>query len=245
MIIISLILALGILGSGFFISKGFYESRSNKPYITVKGLAERQVKADLAVWNIPYTVIGNDITEVNNEYIRQQLLILNYLKEKGFKDNEISLNQMSLTDRYANDYGSNKPEQRYVIKGGIVIRSIRVEDVKLASQTTGELVKQGIALSGDDSTSNPAFYYTQLNTIRPSMLSEATKSARRVASQFADDSDSTLGMIRRANQGIFEINSPDATALADSDAWQMRRNEQASIYKKIRLVSTIDYFLDK
>lgn len=244
-LVLSAILALGILGGSYFISQGIFEGRANKPYITVKGLAERFVKADLAVWSISYSVAGNDITAINSELLRQQMVILQYLKTKGFKDNEISLVPIALTDRYASDYGTNKPTDRYLIKGGVMVRSKNVDLVSQASQTTGELVNQGIALGSNDNNPNPAYYYTQLNAIRPIMLSEATRSAKQVASSFANDTHSTLGTIRRAYQGIFEISSRDASGITDSnDTWQLRRDEQASIYKKIRLVSTIDYYLN-
>jgi uncharacterized protein len=238
------LLALSILFSGFFIGKGLYSSHGNQPYITVKGLAERFVKADLGVWAVTCTSVGDDITTINTELLRQQNLVLNFLKNKGFNDKEISFDQIKLVDRYANQYQADKPIQRYLIKGVVRVRSSNVELVKQASQSTGELLKQGITLSDDteDGTTNPAFYFTQLNSIRPSMLSEATTSAFNVASQFARDTRSKLGTIRRANQGVFEITSPDAPGIADNNyAWQLR--QQGSIYKKIRLVSTIDYFL--
>lgn len=243
--LLSVIVSLGILGSGFFIGKGFYNAKATQPYITVKGLAERVVKADLAVWTITYSVAGDDVTTINNELFRQQTLVLNFLKNNGFSDQEISLNQIKLTDRFTNEYNREKPPQRYFIKGGIKIRSNNVDRVSQASQLTGDLVKQGLALGeGDDSITNPTYYFTQLNLIRPAMLSEATDSAYKVAAQFAKDTRSELGAIRRANQGVFEITSPDAPGISDSNnAWQIRRDEQGAIYKKIRLVSTMDYFL--
>lgn len=246
-IILSIISALGFVVAGYFIGNGFYAARGNQPFITVKGLAERSVKADLGVWTVSYSAVGDDISTVNNELLRQQTIILNFVKAQGFNDAEISFDQIKLVDRYANEYSSNKPPQRYSIKGGVRIRSTNVDRVKQASQLTGDLVKQGIALGfdSDESISNPAYYYTQLNTIRPAMLSEATASAYHVAAQFAKDTGSHLAGIRRANQGIFEITSPDITGSTNSNEWQVRRSEQASIYKKIRLVSTIDYFLTK
>lgn len=247
-ILISLILSLGIIAAGFFVGKGFYSSRNNQPYITVKGLAERVVKADLAVWTISFSAIGNDITTTNNELFRQQAIVMNFVKNHGFKDQEISLDQIKLTDRYAADFQSTtQPTSRYLMKGAIKIRSTNVDHVRQASQTTGDLVKEGITLGSesDDGSSNPAFYFTQLNSIRPVMLSDATKSAYNVAFQFAKDARSKLGTIRRANQGLFEITSPDETFVDPNNAWQARRAEQTSIYKKIRLVSTLEYFLVK
>jgi hypothetical protein len=60
------------------------------------------------------------------------------------------------------------------------------------------------------------------------MIEEATRNARESARKFADDSDSKLGKIRRASQGQFSIEDRDAST---------------PHIKKVRVVSTIDYYL--
>jgi hypothetical protein len=91
-----------------------------------------------------------------------------------------------------------------------------------------ELGKQGIVLSGGDYQSQPEYLFTRLNEVKPEMIEEATRQAREVAQKFAADSQSTLGRIRHASQGQFSI--------ADRD----RNNPHI---KKVRVVSTVEYYL--
>lgn len=60
------------------------------------------------------------------------------------------------------------------------------------------------------------------------MIEEATKNARASAEKFAQDSGSSLGKIRRANQGQFSITD---------------RDSNTPYIKSVRVVTTVEYFL--
>jgi hypothetical protein len=158
---------------------------------------------------------------------------------------EISLRPTKVTDQLANGYNQPNPQtqnNRYIIAGGVLIRSAHVDQIQKTSQMTGDLIKQGVPLSfnsGDYSSglsTNPSYFYTTLDSIRPDMLATSTQSAKLVAEQFAKDSNSQLGSIRRANQGVFELRSRDSSGSNPG-------NEASSINKTIRLVTTVDYYL--
>ncbi|MGH7906960.1 MAG: SIMPL domain-containing protein, partial [Candidatus Binataceae bacterium] len=160
--------------------------------------------------------------------------------QHGFKAAEIQPIPARVTDQSRFGGNQNQKTGRYLVQGGIEIRSKNVERVRQASQMTGDLIKQGIVLNlePEGAAANPAYYFTHLDSIRPAMLAAATKSARAVAQQFANDSGSRLGPIRRANQGVFQILPRDGSGSQNSYL------EPRSIEKTIRLVSTIDYFLE-
>jgi len=230
-----ILIALGLGGAGYFIGQGFYWARIGERYVTVRGLVERPVKADLAVWNINFAATSNDVISANAEIQRDAKLVLDFARSHGFAPNEIQATQTKVTDLLAQGFGREvKPETRYLVQGGVRIRSTNVDQVQQASQMTGELVQKNIVLAeGDAGRANPAYFFTKLDSIRPPMLADATRSARSVAQQFANDSGSQLGTIRRANQGVFEISSPDSP----------NADELSSIDKKVRLVTTVDYLL--
>jgi uncharacterized protein len=234
-LVLGILVALGLIGGGYFIGQGFARSKTGERYVTVRGLVERPVKADLAVWNINFAATSNDVSKANDEIQRDAKMVLEFAQSHGFAANEIQPTQTKVTDMLAQGYGREvKPETRYVVQGGIRIRSTTVDRIQQTSQMTGELVQKNIVLAeAEAGRANPAYFFTKLDSIRPPMLAEATRSARSVAQQFANDSGSQLGTIRRANQGVFEITSPDAP---NSD-------ELASIDKKVRLVTTVDYLL--
>ncbi len=237
-LLLGVLIGGGVATGGYFIGEGFYRARAER-YVTVKGLVERDVKADLALWTVSYTSAGADLTSANNKLEQDQAAVLAFASRHGFSSDEIAVQPTTVSDAFANQFQSNRPDpaQRFVIKGAIQIRSVKVDQVRKASQDTGDLVKQGVVL-GENYPQAPQYFFTKLNDIRPPMLAEATRSARAVAEQFAADSRSRLGPIRRANQGVFEITSRDA---AGGD--RSGNDDQGSIDKKVRLVTTVDYYL--
>jgi hypothetical protein len=238
--ILGVLIAGGLTLGGWFVGNGFYRARAGARYVTVRGLVERKVKADIAVWDISYTATSDDVTQANNEIVRDAGLVRAFARQHGFSDSEIQPISTRVTDTTRFGGNQNLRAGRYLVQGGIEIRSASVERVREASQMTGDLIKQGIVLSlePDNAAANPAYYFTHLDALRPAMLAEATKSARAVAQQFANDSASRLGPIRRASQGVFEILPRDATGPNAAFV------EPRSIEKTIRLVSTIDYYLE-
>jgi len=239
-VILGLLVGAGAAAGGYFMGRGFYEGRRAERYVTVKGLIERYVKADLAVWTITFTTTGADISAVSAASERDRELVRSFILKDGFADKEVEQLPTRVTDQFANPFGAPNVEasRRYVITAGFEIRTAKVDVVRQASQTTGELIRQGVVLDGRtfEGSANPAYLFSRLNDIRPAMLAQATKSARAVAQQFAADSNSRLGAIRRASQGVFQVMSRDAEEPNPME-------ERASIEKKVRLVSTIDYYL--
>lgn len=170
--------------------------------------------------------------------------MVDYLNKNGFTADELELRPTKVTDLFANPYSnSNQAKYRYILTSGVRVRTAKVDLVRKMSQTTSTLIEEGVPLSFDtsdyqtDLNPNPSYYFTQLDTIRPQMLAEATNSAYLVAGQFAKDTHTYLGGIHRASQGIFQISSRDAT---QNDGSQ---NQASALYKKVRLVTTIDYLL--
>jgi uncharacterized protein len=246
-IISAFILSLGILGAGFSIGKGMYMVRKLNRTVTVKGLAEMDVQSDLGIWEINYRQVGNDLTEINQRLQHDQELVMTFLKQQGFIDNEMDRTQLKVEDRLANIYSQNVTtngnQQRYIVTGGIRVRSNKVELIQHTVQKMDQLLQQGVLLAFDVSSlsPNPSYYYTALDQLRPNMLAMATKSARTVAEQFAKDSGSRLAGIQRASQGVFQIMGRDTSTM--SSDWSSNQNALGSIDKKVRLVTTIDYQL--
>jgi uncharacterized protein len=239
-VILGLLVGAGAATGGYFVGQGFYQGRRAERYVTVKGLVERNVKADLAVWRLSFSATGADIASVSAASEHERALVRAFISKAGFTDKEVGTLPTRVTDRFANPYAPSNitPNRRYVITGGFEIRTPRVDLVRKASQKTGDLIREGVVLGESEfqGNANPAYLFTRLNEIRPAMLAQATKSARAVAEQFAADSHSRLGPIRRASQGVFQLMSRDAETTNTME-------ERGSIEKKVRLVSTVEYYL--
>lgn len=244
-IICAMILSIGMLGAGYSLGKAYYLVRKMNRVVTVKGLAEKDVKSDLGIWEINYREVGNDLLQLDQRIQHDHEVVVELLKKQGFSDQEIDKTPLKVEDRLANVYNQtpSQNDQRYVVTGGSRVRSSNVDLINKTVQVIDVLLQQGVPLTFDVSSlsPNPSYYYVQLDSIRPGMLAEATKSASTIANQFAKDADCRLGGVQRASQGVFQIMGRDTSTM--SSDWNSNQNALGSIDKKIRLVTTIDYQL--
>ncbi|MBR7159321.1 MAG: SIMPL domain-containing protein [Alphaproteobacteria bacterium] len=228
-ILSSTILSFGILSAGYFLA----ESRDADRYVTVKGVAEKDVVADLAVWPIRFTVTGDDLAVMQAQVDRNFESIKNFIKAKGIQEEPVLI-KPDLTDIMAQSYRpEGKIANRFILTQPVLLRTANVDAVSELASSIGELTKQGIIMNDYN---GPSYIFTGLNNIKPEMIAEATKNARKGAEQFAADSESDISGIRRANQGVFTILPRDG-----GDAY----NEKTQKEKTVRVVSTIEYMLGK
>jgi hypothetical protein len=232
-----LVLAIGVALGGFFIGDGIYRAMSGRT-VTVKGLAERDVVADTAVWNIKINGVGGDLTVLQQEIDNDISEIHTFLTDAGFAASDIQNLRVQVRDKYAGysdaELKNQQNDGRYVIETGVMVRSHNVELVDSISRRMGELVRRGITITED--YSGPIYIFNGLNDIKISMIEQATKNATAAGQQFAKDADAKLGKIKSANQGVFSIESRDPT-----DSWSS--NERQAINKKVRVVATITFYL--
>lgn len=231
-LIAAAILAFGLILGGWFVGHGF-ASRAPTRIVTVKGLAERNVSADLAVWPLRFAEAGNNLAEVQERVQRDTASVRAFLALHGLAD-AIAQRSLQVTDRAAQQWGTPQYKERYVVSATLLVRSHDVKAVATAAQATGQLVQQGVALEGQGPDAGPSYLFTGINAIKPALLTDAIKAARTAAAQFAHDSDSRLGPIVRANQGLIEILPRDPAPGA---------REQQQIDKTVRVVATLNYAL--
>ncbi len=238
----AVLISAGIFSGGYFTGNGFYKSRINDRYVTVKGVSERDVMANLAIWNIRLVGTGDDLTSVQNKIEGDKKQLFDFFKTNGIADEEIEEGQYNVTDLMAERYRTERAEQsRFIVNYSVTLRTSDVAKIKAMAAKTGDLLKQGLTLMEN---AGPSYVFTKLNDIKPEMIAEATKSARKSAEQFATDSGSTVGPIRRANQGVFSIQAKNSTGSAEAyDGGYPASGDAQQVEKKVRVVSTIDYYL--
>ena len=224
------IVALGLVLLGISIRSGIVRFKELDRVVSVKGLAEREVKADKVTWPLIYKELGNDPTEMYNTLEEKNRTVVSFLKSAGLSDTEISVNPPIITDRQADNYGNEIMAYRYKATSVITVTSSNIDKVRQLMNRQTELMKQGIAIVSEEYGDNSISYeFTKLNDIKPEMVEEATKNARATAKKFADDSNSSLGGIRSATQGQFSIEN---------------RDNNTPYIKRVRVVSTIEYNLE-
>lgn len=221
--------AIGLAALGYLLAEGALRVKALDRTVTVKGLAEREVEADIAIWPITYSIAANTLSEVYAQVERNNQLVKEFLLEGGFSVDEISFAAPSMTDRKAQAYGDTVGiEFRYTGSSSVTVYTTKVELVRRSLQRMAELGKQGVAISAQEYGGGTQFLFTGLNAIKPAMIEEATRAAREVAEKFARDSSSRLGRIRNASQGQFSIENRDMST---------------PYIKKVRVVSTVEYYL--
>lgn len=233
-IVASICVALGLIVGGWFIGNGFEAGRLHR-VVTVKGLAERDVKADLALWPIRFVEAGNDLKAVQSSIQHDDATVGAFLRRHGIGAKAIAFRHLEVTDRAAQAYGNGTYPNRFIITRTVMVRSQDVDSVSRAAQATGELVDAGVVLDNANGDASPSYIYDGLNGIKPAMIAEATRNARAAAAQFAHDSGSHLGGIVRANQGVFEILPRDKAPMLQASR---------QVDKTVRVVSTLVYALE-
>ena len=239
--VLASIFLLSSLGAGWLVSYSLGKLKSGDRYVSVKGIAERSVKADLAIWDIGYRIAGDNLSLMAQESLKNQEIIMDFLLEHDFASEEIESQRIEVVDQYAREYGGAKPQFRYIMNGGITLRTTKIEAVQSISRKSSELLQRGIVLMNkNDYLPNPRYFYTKLDEIRPQMLEQATKSARIAAEQFAVDSASRIGSLRRANQGVFQILGLDSNA---GNSYGSDNDQIGNVNKIVRVVVSLDYML--
>lgn len=227
--ILGICIFFGLWILGYTLGESFIKAKTMDRVVTVKGLAEKEVIADVVLWPIDFKVAGNELSEIYSNLERDNSRIIEFLKENGIESSEITISAPTIEDKMLYQYDSNIATFRYVANQTITVYSNKVDKVYILSNKIGELVKENIALGSSNQYGTTTEYiYTKLNDLKPEMIETATKNAREVAAKFAKDSNSSLGKIKSANQGQFTITNRD------------QHNPQI---KNMRVVSTIEYYL--
>jgi uncharacterized protein len=230
----SLILGISAIISAALISDGLTDLKTGDRYVTVKGVAEREVPADLALWPIRFVATGASLNEAQEKARSSRDAIIAFLNLQAIDQDAVELQRLDVIDTRANPYQPNNGEQKFIISQTLMVRSTDIERIRQAAQGVSELVDSGVVLSSDYGPSGPTYLFNGLNDIKPEMIAEATASAREAAAQFAQDAKAELGGLRRANQGVFQI-------LARDQAPGIMEGQQP--VKTVRVVSTVEYYL--
>lgn len=223
-----LLIGVGLLLLGLCMKSGIDDFAHRDRIVTVRGLAQRDIPANKVTWPIVSKLTGDDLKSLYTQVQSIDSAITTFLKTNGITDAEISVNPPAVTDLKADQYNAANAPYHYSVAAVVTVTSSRVELVRKLINRQTELMAQGIAITAGDYNYPTLYEYTDLNTIKPAMIAEATQNARKAADKFAEDSHSKLGKIKTASQGQFSIDD---------------RDQYTPQIKTVRVVSTIEYYL--
>jgi hypothetical protein len=225
----AIVLALGIVAGGYLLGDGLTRARMAERSVTVRGLAERDVTANLATWTISTSAVGYDLAALQARADSDGEAVLGFLKARGFTAEEIENGEISV-----NQYVDNSGRPQITIRRQIRLRTARVMQARAAYGEQAALMRQGVVF--DSGGGGIVYSFTDLNAVKPPMIAAATKNAREGAEQFAKDSGARVGSIKSASQGYFSIIPRDGDTSGTMAS--------ASPFQKVRVVTTIDFFLE-
>ena len=230
------IFAIGLTTSGYALGDGLRRSKmAEHRTVTVRGVSERDVTADLATWTIDFSHQGTDFGSIQQSVDGQARAVRAYFQRAGFRPDEISDSDVSVSREQPRDKdGHPVGPLRLTVKRSIQLRTSKVMRVRSAYAAQSELLREGVEVSGTNAT----YTFTKLNGLKPEMIAEATQNARRSAEQFAHDSGTSVGRIKEASQGYFSVGPRDGEECEDCNAAGGN-----SPFQKVRVVTTIDYDL--
>ena len=231
----ALVVAIGLAVAGFGIGGGLERFRGADRSITVKGLAEKDVAADFAVWPLGFRRGGSDFGAVQRQLAEDRDRVVAFLKGQGFADAEIVVRPLQVQDLWAREYGGNDQPLRFQGSGQVLVQSARPEAVEAAALAVDPLIQAGVQLGGaSDGPPGPRYELRAFNEAKAPLLAEATRNAREQAQKFAAEAGATLGRLRSANQGVVQIGAAGGQGFDDGSAR----------VKRLRVVSTFEYALD-
>jgi hypothetical protein len=233
----AIVIAIGLALAGWLAGQGLVESRLGHRTVVVKGFSERLVKADIGFLPVRSNALGAELESARSALERSEQAVFGYLKAKGFTADDWEVQNIKVEDRLTAYNSSGAPRaNRFVLTEDIVVRSKDVDKLVAASRNISDLLKDGVVLTSDQYNSGASFVFTRLNDLKPEMLTQATKRARAAAEQFARESGAKVGAIFSANQGLFTIGPAINIPNERSDK---------QVEKKVRVVTTITYFLTR
>ena len=226
----ALLLAVGLVIGGYLLGDGLRRARLADRSVTMRGLAERDVTADLATWSLNFTASGTDANEVQAKIDRDQRIIQDFFRNAGFPAGALSDGGGTINTVYDSDRDANI----VTINRSLNFRTNDVMRAQRAYSREFDLIRNGVQLDG----SGMNYSFTRLNEIKPEMIGASIQDARTAAERFAADSGAAVGAIRSATQGYFSIGARDGDADTDGGG-----SGTSTPLQKVRVVTTIDFYL--
>ena len=239
LIILSIAIIIGVTFAAVVLGRALQRFRTEDRYISVKGFSEREVKSDLVVWTIKTRIANDNLSEGSKAIEDAKNKVVDFLLRNNIKKDEIIQKDLIVNDKKAQEYGGQMGESyRFIIDKIIQVRSADVDNIQKVSRMTDELLQAGVVISNrNEYEGSVKFFFTRLNEIKPDMLSESTRNAKEAAIQFTKESNTKLGDLRKATQGLFTIIDRD-NFLSGQTNYGMSGSD---LYKKVRVVVNVDY----
>ncbi|MFC2131997.1 SIMPL domain-containing protein [Bacteroidota bacterium] len=234
---LGLFLAIGLIISAVLVTASLKDIKKSDQDIMVKGYAERNITSDLGVWSCNIRARAFDMVTAYDKLKNDIQKTKKYILSKGIKEGNMSIESvntmkiMKMNDegRYTNQIIGYELEQK------ITVSSNDVKLIQFLANESTSLIQDGIEIY----SYSPQFFYTKLNDLKIEMLGKATKDAKVRAEQLAKNSDSEVGQLKSARQGVFQITPVNSVDVSDYGEYDL-----TTIGKTIKAVVTVEFSIE-
>jgi uncharacterized protein len=201
-----IIIALALVGISIFAGNAYNYKFKNRNRVSVAGSANYNFTADLIVWTASFETLDMDMKNAYSKLKTDDQLILEYLKNRGIWDTEVVFSSVTTEKQFEDTYSPEGKHTGRAFKGVLLRQVVKVESknidkVEKISREITELLQQGIELNSQE----PLYYYTKLADLKIDLLAKAAADAYNRAMTIAKNAHSTLGELKQADMGVFQI----------------------------------------
>ncbi len=210
-------------------SSALRDIRRGNEEVAVTGSAKRSIRSDFAVWRLSVSVQSPSLAGASQELTRGVARVREFLKAEGVADSQVTVKpvdaagvpEVTAEGRETGRIMASRVSQL------LEVRSVDIDGITRISQRVGTLIEDGIPVAPQ----SPEYLYTKLAEIRTVLLEEATKDARQRAEAIVRSTGGTIGAVRDARMGVFQITPRFSTEVADYGI-----NDVSSIEKDVTAV---------
>lgn len=202
----TIVITLGVIFAGYLLADGYRSRGKVADSISVTGLGEESFISDLIVWSGSFSSKDYELKTAYANLNRDQRAIKNYLIKKGVKSDEIIFEAVNIQKDFYYDYAADGTLRNTVFNGYnlsqvVKVQSRNVDLVENISREVTELIDSGVEFN----SFAPDYYYTKLAELKIKMIEAATKDARERAAKIAENAGGSLGALKNADMGVFQI----------------------------------------
>lgn len=209
-VLIAIIASIAFILAAVAVGIAYYNTKKPQKTVSVVGLVEKDFTSDLIVWEFNYSVKDNEMKQSYAKIKAQNEIVKNYLKNAGIPDKEVDFKKITTRPTYKSYYSSGhwvEEFEGYESRQVVRIESNNIDKIEALSRDIAELYDQNIMIENN----NPEYYYTKLSDLKLEMLAEASKNARSRAETITQNAGATLGDLKSANMGVFQITKPNSS----------------------------------
>lgn len=241
LIILGMLLAVGMSAGAYLLGAQAKQIGGGRHSISVKGLAEKPVRADLAEWTVGVEVLGPTFSEALNKSRAALPRLKQFLMAQGFDAAAMRDSTETVSEHYVEQENARgnvrSVQQGYEARQSVVLTSSDLAKVEAAYKAIVQFQADGHPVT----YSPPLFLVSNLEDVKMSLIGAATQNAKVRAQEFAKHGDVEVGPMRAASQGAFYILPVGATTDVDDYGGVY---DKSTIEKKARVVVTIEYAIE-